>query len=77
MAQKVAIEALPASVQNFSSTPDEAIIRPKAASILLGYSPATFWREVRRGKIRVQKLSPRTTGTTAGEIRARLATKAV
>lgn len=67
---------LPESVRIFQDLPDDAIIRPRASAILLGYSIATYWREVKKKKIRHIKLSERTGGSTAGDIRAQLGSKA-
>lgn len=63
------------SIQNFDRLPDSALIRPKPSAQLLGVSIATLWRLIKRGHIKTQKLTERTTTIRAGDLRAFMAGK--
>ena len=58
------------TLRDFDQFPDSAHIRPQIAKALLGISIATFWRLVKNGKIKTQKLTERTTTVTVKELRA-------
>lgn len=58
------------AVANFNNLPDDAHIRPKDVTVLLGIGIATFWRLVQRGQIKTHKLTERTTTVKAGDLRA-------
>jgi hypothetical protein len=68
---------IPDALRHFDSLPDDAFVRPKIGAAIRNYSMTTWWREVRRGNIRVAKLSPKTRGERVGDIRAALAAKVV
>lgn len=63
------------SITNFDNLPDSALIRPKPSAQLLGVSIATLWRLIKRGHIKTQKLTERTTTIRAGDLRAFMAGK--
>lgn len=48
------------------------ILRPKQAAAELGISMATYYRLVKKGKLKHLKISDRTSGTTRGSINALL-----
>ncbi len=64
------------TLANFSELPDEAHIRPKICAEILGVSIATYWRLVKAKHLPTIRLTERTTSTTAGALRAFIASKA-
>lgn len=61
---------IPEAVKQFDDYPDSAFIRPQIARYLLGVSIATFWRLVKSGQIKTNKLTERTTTVRVGDLRA-------
>lgn len=57
------------AVLEFDNMPDSAHIRPKDCAKIIGVSIATYWRQVKKGRIKTCKLTDRTTSTRAGDLR--------
>ena len=51
------------------------IIRPTPAAKQLGISKSTFWRLVRRGELKLFKISERTSGILQGDLEAYIAAR--
>lgn len=65
--------AIPNSLLNFDSLPDAAYVRAPVVMGLYACSPATLWRNVRKGIIpKPKKLSERVTAWNVGSLRAAL-----
>lgn len=63
------------AVIDFDKLPDSAHIRPKDCAKIVGFSLPTYWREVKKGRIKTHKLTERTTSTKAGDLRAYMSAK--
>jgi len=65
------------AVTEFDNMPDSAHIRPQDCAKIAGFSIATYWREVKKGRIKTYKLTERTTSTKAGDLRVYMSGKGV
>lgn len=67
------MKKVPSSINSalcdIDSYADSVHIRPQVAKTILGISIATFWRLVRDGKIKTEKLTPRTTTVKVSTLR--------
>lgn len=68
-------KAVNPTLANFDQLPNEAHIRPKICAEILGISIATYWRLVKAKHLPTIRLTERTTSTTAGALRAFIASK--
>lgn len=57
-------------IENADKYPNSAYVRLPVVKGLLGVSSSTVWRLVKAGKLRVYRLTPRTTTFNMGELRA-------
>jgi predicted DNA-binding transcriptional regulator AlpA len=65
---------IPATLANFDSLPDSALVDVKTISALLGRSPSSIWRDARLGKLPSPvKTGPACTRWNVGAIRRHLA----
>jgi predicted DNA-binding transcriptional regulator AlpA len=68
---------IPNTLANLDLMPNTAFVRLPVVAMAYGYSKATVWRNVKKGKMpKPVKLSERCTGWNVGEIKADLASKA-
>ena len=66
--------AIPDALRNFDLLPNSANVRQKVVEGLFSCSPATVWRNVKKGIIPApKKLSERVTAWNVGQLRAALA----
>lgn len=56
-------------LKDFDEYPDELGVRPKPAQKILSISNATFYRMVKRGDIKLVKISERVSLVTVGNLR--------
>lgn len=74
MAQHSEASAIHTSLRNFDQLPDSAHVRQPTVEALIGCSPATVWRMVKRGTLPApRKLSQRVTAWNVGDLRRTLA----
>ncbi|MDD2872758.1 MAG: transcriptional regulator [Azoarcus sp.] len=64
----------PATLANFDSLPDSALVDVKTVAGILGRSPSSIWRDARMGRLpRAVKPGPACTRWNVGAIRRHLA----
>ncbi len=63
-------QTIPPAFQNADKYPNSAYVRLPVVKGLLGVSGSTVYRLVKAGKLKVHKLTPRTTTFNMGELRA-------
>lgn len=73
MSQRTDQSVFPDALKNFDSLPDSAHVRQPVVEALCGYSSATVWRNVKKGKLPAPiKLSERVSAWNVGSLRKAL-----
>ncbi len=74
MPKQIQNATIPDALKNFDSLPDSALVRQPVVEALFGYSAATVWRMVKKGKLPAPlRLAERITTWNVGDLRKVLA----